>query len=917
MTSEQMIDAENWIRLRGVRTHNLKSLDLDLPKGKMTVVSGVSGSGKTSLLDQTLFAESRRLLSETISPQLRQVLGTESRPDIESVENLPPALILRENSHTGKDSRSLAAMTGLEEILRALLARLGKIVCSECNLPVVAQTPETVAAQVLAWPEGLRFQITYPVSDTAEESVSTSERTIQLDEKSPLGGGSLVVLDRLKTGKVSQERLIESLEQAFHSSGGTVVLLREPVPSESNSSIVELEGKRWCWEEYHKALICSGCHREFIEPHPQLFNPDSPFGACSRCEGKGKVYQFEFERVIPDETKSLLEGAVKLLTQPGFQAQQQQLFQLAEQLQLSLKEPILAWKVEERNRLWLGKPASGIQGLLGILEESFLQQSRYRTSSFRSKWMQEETCSVCDGKKLSHESLAVQLAGKNIQELLRQTSSELADFLSPLTGPSPHQETIPGEHFIAELQSRLSSLERLRVENLELDRAWSTLSSGERKRIQLAGILAAGLVNTLVILDEPARSLAPANQIQVLQAIQDLKQQGNTLLVAENSPLFREQADHHLVLGPGAGVNGGEIVAVGAGGIPPEEVPVPMKKALENQQGFIHLNGVSFRNLKHVDVRFPLRLLTVVTGVSGSGKTSLVHDSLYPSLLKHLGEELSDEEQGIASTQSLVLEEPCQRAVWLDSFQKTSGSRSVLATFLKIFPIIREEFSRTVLARSRNLQPTDFSFNTAEGGRCEECAGKGTLEIDMHFMENLEIPCSVCHGKRYRPEILEIKFRGLSMDEVLSLSVSEAFEFFRKIPAVQKRLQLLSELGLGYLELGRSLSTLSHGERQRLKLAELMGQTSQGQTVYLIDEPSAGLHPSETKKLVGCLRRLLETGNTVIVIDHQLEMIRSADYLIELEETPEGGISLGQGTPAEVISGPNSTLRDQFILSEC
>jgi excinuclease ABC subunit A len=921
------------IRLRGVRVHNLKGVDLDLPHNRLIVLSGVSGSGKSSLAFDTLYAEGQRRYIETFSAYTRQFLERLDKPDADLIEGIPPAIAVAQGGSRRSARSTVGTVTEVHDHLALLYAKVGKVVCLDCGRTVEPASPASVSEAIDALPERTRYLIAFPfdvrpdsdrqaLADALREDgfsrlrvgghvVSLESGPIPIPE-SESGEPPMVevVVDRLVRGSDPPERRLDSIETAFSRGLGRCRVIAD------DRVLTFYEG----WK-------CAGCGREYPEPDPRLFRYNNPIGACPTCEGFGRVIDIELDRVVPDTSKSLRDGAIAPWTTPAYRGLLQDLLDNAPALGLPTDLPFKRLTPEQVRIIVEGSPAHGFPGLRGFFRSLESKSYKMHLRVFLSRWRGYRPCPACHGARLRPEALAVKVGGTDIAALSALRIREARAFLDGTAaevGANPVTRAV-----LAQTRSRLDYLDRIGLDYLTLDRLARTLSGGEAQRVALTAALGSGLVNTLYVLDEPSVGLHPHDVGRLIESVEGLRDAGNTVVVVEHDLAVLRAADLLVDIGPGAGEGGGRVLyngppgdvshASGSGSVTVDfltgkrSISVPERRRAA-RNGHLRLSGARGHNLKDLDVEFPLGVLCVVTGVSGSGKSTLVEETLYPALRRRLGLEAPVGEPYSELTGTGVLDD----VVLVDQSPIGRSGRSNPVTYLKAFDEIRKTFAATHEAKLRNFGPSRFSFNV-EGGRCTACEGNGFQTIDMQFLPDVLVRCPECRGTRYRPETLEISYRGRNIAEVLDLTAREAFIFFRHRPKVQARLRPLLEVGLDYLRLGQPASTLSGGEAQRLKLASYLS-TSPGaitraagrsHTLFLLDEPTTGLHPADTLKLLDALGSLLNLGHSLIVIEHSPEVMVSADWLIDLGPGAgdEGGRIVAQGTPEDVAKTDTPTGR--------
>lgn len=932
------------IRLRGVRVHNLKDVDLDLPHGQLTAICGVSGSGKTSLALDTLYAEGQRRYIESFSAYTRQYLERLQKPDFDSIEGLPPALsVTRGGSNRGNRSTVGTASETLD-YLRLLYANASTPLCPDCNAQIHSHDSQSVAALVGSLPKSLKIMVGFQVewddvghrasvlADLQQSgflrlvaqnnmiSLSGDSREA-LAEALPAKGSVLVVVDRLKGGDDSG-RATESIENCFDHGDGTMVLLADGMEAATAdafdhalgvlSHAIEIDGHPWLRLDLHYDLICGNCGYELPHPDPRLFSFNSPLGACSQCEGFGDTIDLDPKSVVPDPSKSLEEGAIAPWSTPAYEHNLDELSDLAPEFDLPLDVPYRKLSKKHQKLIWEGTADGRFGGLQGFFRWLDTKKYKMHVRVFISRWRSYNRCSLCVGKRLNPSSLAFKLDSKSIADACQMQIDELAEFLDGLKLPSRTQ-AIVGEP-LQQVKKRLLYLQNVGLGYLQLDRTLRTLSGGEAQRTALTAALGSTLVNMLYVLDEPSVGLHPHDVEQLADSIVGLKSRGNTVVIVEHEEALLQRADSLVEVGPDAGVGGGQIVCQGSieelaeartltgdylSGL--REIPVPASRRTPKK--FIKLSGCTGHNLKNVDATIPLGVLCAVTGVSGSGKSSLIQDTLHGAVLA----KLTDKQQSPLAFRSISGTNQIQDCVLVDQSPVSRSPRSNPVTYVKAFEDIRQIFANSLDAKTRNLSPGHFSFNS-DLGRCDQCNGDGVLQVDMQFLADVHMECPTCHGTRFRSDILKVKYRDRSIAEVLSLTVNEAVDFFRGENKLKGKLKVLQDVGLDYLQLGQSATTLSSGEAQRLKLAGILAAATTKRTLFLIDEPTTGLHYHDIVKLVGCFDALLDAGHSLVIVEHNLHLMAAADYIIDLGPgaAENGGEIIAEGTPEQIAATENS-----------
>ena len=936
------VDKKQYIRIRGANEHNLKNVDLDIPRNKFVVLTGLSGSGKSSLAFDTIYAEGQRRYMESLSSYARQFLGQMEKPDVESIEGLPPAISIDQKSTNRNPRSTVGTVTEIYDYFRLLYARIGTPHCPKCGKEIKKQSVDQMVDQIMSLPERTKIQLLAPVVrgrkgehvkllEQARKSGYVRVRidgnmyelseTIRLEKN--IKHNIEIVVDRLIVKPGIEKRLTDSLETVLHLAEG-LALAEVNGGVENGSEILS----------FSQSFSCPDCGISIEEIEPRSFSFNNPFGACPDCYGLGYKMEFDIDLMIPDRSLSIMDGAIVVT---GWQSCTEKssftraiLDALAEEYHFDLATPFQELPQEIQDMLIYGTDGREVKvhykgqrgvGVYDVAFEGLIKNVERRYRETGSETMKQEyesfmritPCKTCHGQRLKKSALAVTINGKNIYELTNLSIGDLLPFMEQLQ--LTEQQELIGHQILKEIRARLRFLVDVGLEYLSLSRATGTLSGGEAQRIRLATQIGSGLVGVAYILDEPSIGLHQRDNDKLLATLEHLRDLGNTLIVVEHDEDTMRAADFIVDVGPGAGEHGGNIVASGTiedlisceasvtGAYLSGRIQIPVPKTRRTPSGWIEVKGAQENNLKKINVRFPLGVMTCVTGVSGSGKSSLVNEILYKRLARDL-----NHARVIPGKHTDVLGlEQLDKVISIDQSPIGRTPRSNPATYTGVFDQIRDLFAATADAKARGYKKGRFSFNV-KGGRCEACSGDGILKIEMHFLPDVYVPCEVCKGKRYNRETLEVKYKGKSIYDVLNMTVEEAMEFFRHIPSIYRKIETLNDVGLSYIRLGQPSTELSGGEAQRVKLATELSRRSTGKTVYILDEPTTGLHFADVHKLIEILHRLADGGNTVIVIEHNLDVIKTADYIIDIgpEGGDKGGTVIAQGTPEEVAESPVS-----------
>ena len=926
-----------YIKIRGANEHNLKCIDVDIPRDEFVVLTGLSGSGKSSLAFDTIYAEGQRRYMESLSSYARQFLGQMEKPDVESIDGLPPTISIDQKSTNRNPRSTVGTVTEIYDYFRLLYARIGIPHCPKCGRAIEKQTIDQMVDAVMKLPERTRIQILAPVVrgrkgehqklfEKAKKSgyvrVIVDGNMYELSEEIPMDKNIKhnidIVVDRLVVKPGIEKRLTDSLENVFELTEGNAIV-----------DVVDGEPMN-----FSQNFACPDCGISVDEVEPRSFSFNNPFGACPVCYGLGYKMEFDENLMIPDKTLSISEGAIQVMgwqscTDPSSYTYAT-LKALSEGYGFSLDTPYKDLPKEIRHMLihggdgrilkvhYKGQRGEGVydlnwEGLIKNVERRYRETGSDTMKQEYEQFMRITPCAACHGQRLKQSSLAVTVADKNIYEMTDMSVKDLVKYLAEMQ--LTEQQQFIGNQILKEIRARVGFLQEVGLDYLTLTRATGTLSGGEAQRIRLATQIGSGLVGVAYILDEPSIGLHQRDNDKLLHALMNLKNLGNTLIVVEHDEDTMRAADYIVDIGPAAGVHGGEVVAAGTaadimkckksitGAYLSGRMKIPVPSERRRPTGFLTIKGARENNLKNIDVQVPLGIMTCITGVSGSGKSSLTNEILY----KHLARTLNRARCIPGDHDDILGVEQLDKIIDIDQSPIGRTPRSNPATYTGVFDMIRDLFAATPDAKARGYKKGRFSFNV-KGGRCEACSGDGIIKIEMHFLPDVYVPCEVCGGRRYNRETLEVRYKGKTIYDVLDMTVEEALEFFKNVPTIHRKIQTLYDVGLSYVKLGQPSTELSGGEAQRIKLATELSKRGTGKTIYVLDEPTTGLHFADVHKLVEILRKLSDGGNTVVVIEHNLDVIKTADYIIDMgpEGGDGGGTVIAQGTPEEICKVPES-----------
>lgn len=932
-----MADKKQYIKIRGANEHNLKNIDIDIPRNELVVLTGLSGSGKSSLAFDTIYAEGQRRYMESLSSYARQFLGQMEKPNVESIEGLPPAISIDQKSTNRNPRSTVGTVTEIYDYFRLLFARVGIPHCPKCGKEIMKQTVDQMVDQVMEQPEGTKIQLLAPVvrgrKGTHAKLFERAKRSgyvrvrvdgnmyelsedIELDKN--IKHNIEIIVDRLVVKPGIEKRLTDSIESVLELAEGLLV--------------VDVIGKEPM--NFSQSFSCPDCGISIDEIEPRSFSFNNPFGACPDCFGLGYKMEFDIDLMIPDQSLTINEGAIVVT---GWQSCTEKssftraiLDALCKEYQFDLDTPFEKYPKKIKEVLingtsgkevkvyYKGQRGEGVydvafEGLIRNVERRYRETGSETMKAEYETFMQITPCHACKGQRLKPAALAVTVGGKNIYDMTNMSIGKLHEFMEQMI-LTEHQMLIGGQ-ILKEIKSRIRFLIDVGLEYLTLARATGSLSGGEAQRIRLATQIGSGLVGVAYILDEPSIGLHQRDNDKLLHTLKHLRDLGNSLIVVEHDEDTMMEADYIVDIGPGAGEHGGEVVAAGnaqqimknrksvTGAYLSGKMKIPVPETRKEPTGWLKVIGAQENNLKNIDVDIPLGVMTVVTGVSGSGKSSLVNEILY----KRLARELNRARTIPGKHKKIEGIDKLDKVIDIDQSPIGRTPRSNPATYTGVFDLIRDLFASTQDAKARGYKKGRFSFNV-KGGRCEACSGDGILKIEMHFLPDVYVPCEVCHGQRYNRETLEVKYKGKSIYDVLDMTVEEAVTFFENVPSIRRKMETLYEVGLGYIRLGQPSTTLSGGEAQRIKLATELSKRSTGKTIYILDEPTTGLHFADVHKLTEILERLSADGNTVVVIEHNLDVIKTADYIIDIgpEGGDKGGTVVASGTPEEIAKNPAS-----------